>query len=581
SQWQKIWNETVRQGTPQHEATFNISGFNSSYTGLPIAPEQVREWVDNAVARVRQLQPRRLLEIGCGTGLLLWRLAADCEEYVGTDFSAEALAAIQAQLDAQANQWRQVRLDHRPAHDFSELPQGHFDLVLIHSVIQYFPSIEYLLQVIEGVAGCLRQGGWLYLGDVRSLPLLEGFHAEIELERASTHLPLAQLREQIARRGAQEQELVIDPAFFPALQKRFPGLRLRHLGPKRGHHANEFTAFRYDVLLQLDAPASSAPEQVELPVEEWDAPAMSPRTVAERLERERPARLLIRRVADARNRGARELLQRLRESEAEGRDHAGQLRPAAEERGTGIDPEQWWALGTTLPYAIELRWSGPGADFVYDVLFVRRDGVAADLPGLQPFEPAPAIQKTWSSFATNPLQGLFHQKLAPELRAFVQRRLPESAVPSAFVLMAKLPLTPSGKLNRRALPAPSSIRAATSCAPSTPEEQTLAAIWSSLLGGVEVGVEDDFFSELGGHSLLATQVMSRVRDHFQVELPLRLLFENPTVAALAAAIVAARPTAGGSAPAMAPLATRARVDALSEDEVEAMLRELLASRANP
>jgi acyl-CoA synthetase (AMP-forming)/AMP-acid ligase II/acyl carrier protein len=122
-----------------------------------------------------------------------------------------------------------------------------------------------------------------------------------------------------------------------------------------------------------------------------------------------------------------------------------------------------------------------------------------------------------------------------ELRRFVRGRLPEYMVPSAFVSLEALPLTPSGKVDRRALPAPDRLRpelARAFVAPRTPTEEVLGTIWAQVLGIDQVGVHDSFF-ELGGHSLLATQVVSRVRQAFDLQVTLHLLFEAPTVAGMA------------------------------------------------
>ena len=123
------------------------------------------------------------------------------------------------------------------------------------------------------------------------------------------------------------------------------------------------------------------------------------------------------------------------------------------------------------------------------------------------------------------------------LRAHLQEHLPAYMIPAAFMEVPAFPLTPNGKIDRRALPAPEGNTTVeqTYIAPRTPAEATLADIWADLLGLERVGVEDNFF-ELGGHSLLATQMMSRIRDAFQVAVPLRALFESPTVASLAVAI---------------------------------------------
>jgi acyl carrier protein len=127
------------------------------------------------------------------------------------------------------------------------------------------------------------------------------------------------------------------------------------------------------------------------------------------------------------------------------------------------------------------------------------------------------------------------QGIVPLLRQFLKEKLPSYMVPSAYVLLESLPLTPNGKVDRRALPAADPERDDIKedyVAPRTPVEEELAGIWAKVLGRQEVGVHDNFF-ELGGHSLLATQLTSRIRDAFQVELPVRILFEAPTMAMLA------------------------------------------------
>ncbi|MGJ5672511.1 MAG: non-ribosomal peptide synthase/polyketide synthase [Nostochopsis sp.] len=120
-----------------------------------------------------------------------------------------------------------------------------------------------------------------------------------------------------------------------------------------------------------------------------------------------------------------------------------------------------------------------------------------------------------------------------ELRQFVKAKLPDYMIPNAFVILESLPLTSNGKVDRRALPAPDSYSNSDKyIAPRTPIEELLAQIWAQVLKVEQVGIDNNFF-ELGGHSLLATQLVSRIRNIFQVELPLREFFAAPTVAELA------------------------------------------------
>ena len=125
--------------------------------------------------------------------------------------------------------------------------------------------------------------------------------------------------------------------------------------------------------------------------------------------------------------------------------------------------------------------------------------------------------------------------LREELRSYLKENLPDYMVPQATVLLAKLPLNSNGKIDRKALPAPEeAVETRAYVAPRNPTEQTIADIWTEVLRkpSGQIGIEDNFF-DLGGHSLLATQVISRIRRSLSVELPLRTLFESPTVASLA------------------------------------------------
>jgi acyl carrier protein len=132
-----------------------------------------------------------------------------------------------------------------------------------------------------------------------------------------------------------------------------------------------------------------------------------------------------------------------------------------------------------------------------------------------------------------------------QLREFLREQLPEYMVPSAFVLLDSLPTTPSGKVDRRALPVPDRNRPDLVNAyvqPQNPSEVLLAKIWSEVLKLEKVGIHDNFF-DLGGHSLMATMVMSRISEVFRLEPALRALFETPTIAGLSAHIEALRSAA--------------------------------------
>jgi len=159
-----------------------------------------------------------------------------------------------------------------------------------------------------------------------------------------------------------------------------------------------------------------------------------------------------------------------------------------------------------------------------------------------------------------------------ELKLKVREKLPEYMVPTGFVILKELPLLTNGKVDRRALPAPDSANQQLDRAyhpPRNPVEQKLAAIWAVVLRVEQVGIHDNFF-EMGGHSLLATQLISRIKDQMQVELPLRQLFEKPTVAGLAQEI-AAKGQEPGEADKLAGMLRR--IKQMNEQELRAILSQ--------
>ena len=168
-----------------------------------------------------------------------------------------------------------------------------------------------------------------------------------------------------------------------------------------------------------------------------------------------------------------------------------------------------------------------------------------------------------------------------DLRSHLQAMLPEYMIPSAFVMLEALPLNPNGKVDRNALPVPdlSTIsNRADFVAPRTPSEIALAAIWCDVLGIAQVGVHDNFFA-LGGHSLLATQVISRIRQTFSVEIPLRAIFETPTVEGLASQIDALLQVNGAATAVEIPVADRSQPLPLSFAQQRLWFLEQLGAAA--
>src|SRR4030095_1825368 len=132
-----------------------------------------------------------------------------------------------------------------------------FDAVILNSVIQYFPSMVYLVKVLEGAVAATAPGGRVSVGAVRNLRLLEAYHASVKLHQAPANLGLDELAARVKQRVAQEEELVVDPAFFVALKKHLPRIQRVEISPKRGAARNELGKFRYQVVLHVEERAAT------------------------------------------------------------------------------------------------------------------------------------------------------------------------------------------------------------------------------------------------------------------------------------------------------------------------------------
>ncbi|MCX5173061.1 amino acid adenylation domain-containing protein [Streptomyces antibioticus] len=515
-EWQEIYSaEYTEIGTALF--TEDFAGWDSSYDGTPIPVEHMREWREATVARIRELKPRRILEIGIGSGLLLSRLAPDAEAYWATDFAAPVIRKLTEGVRTVPELAAKVELRCQPAEDTEGLPTGYFDTVVINSVLQYFPSLDHLHQVIRGALGLLAPGGALFLGDVRDLRQARVFQAGIQAARAEPDTAPDALRRAVERGLALEKELLVDPDWFTTLGV---GVDLR---TKAGRHHNELTRYRYDVVLY---------EGDALPVA--DAPAVAwtgPDALRARLDGTGPLRVTG--IPDARTASDLATLRALDTGRPTGLD------------ATGVEPEDLRDLAHETGYRLLTTWSGePGR---YDAVFV--PGTAT--PRTSGLYRARADRED-APYANTPAAGRGHTALVRRLRDDLGQRLPGYMVPAAFVVLPGLPMNDNGKLDARALPDPEpAVALSAGRGPRTPVEEVLCRLFAEVLGLPRTGAEDNFF-DLGGHSLLATRLISRARTELGAELAIRDLFEAPTPETLALRAEVGHP----ARPVLAPVTDR-------------------------
>ncbi|WP_156428048.1 non-ribosomal peptide synthetase, partial [Mycobacterium sp. GA-1999] len=531
-EWQHLYDDLYGAETQRSEFGMDFRGWNSSYTDDPIPLEEMQEWRSATVDRIVALQPRRVLEIGVGSGLLLSQIAPQCEQYVGTDMSAVVIDELARTLEKLQIPWRdRVELMVRPAHVTEGLPQGYFDTIILNSVVQYFPNAGYLAEVIDNAMDLLAPGGALFIGDIRNHSLQSAFQTGIALVRSAA-TDAAEIRQRVHRAMLGEPELLLAPDFFTTWAAEHPAVAGLDIQVKRGWADNELSRYRYEVVVH------KSPTRVRslaaAPTWAWIEFSRL-RDLQDRFVSQRPA---VVRVTEIPRTGL------ISDVDIERGLAAGLSVPDALAQATApadsAVPEELHRLGEANGYHVAVTWGArPGT---VDAVFItatdshrQHDTALADL-----YLPTAGDHRR-GTYANDPHTNTKINAVRQRLSAW----LPEYMVPTHIVVLEEFPLTSSGKLDRRALPAPEYQDADRYRAPVGAVEEILAGVYARILGLDRVGVDESFF-DLGGDSLSAMRLIAAINNSLDADISVRTVFEAPTVAQLA-------PRIGGDADRLEPL----------------------------
>jgi len=518
-EWSQTWNDTYDLAAPVAEPTFNTVGWNDSFSGKPFEKEVMASWLDHTVRRIFRNNPRQVLEIGCGTGMLLFKVAPQCEVYYGTDFSENTLSELSKIIE-----FSNVKLIQKRADEIDSLKEINFNMVIMNSVIQYFPSVDYLFSVIESAMEMIEPGGTVFLGDVRNLSLLETLHTSIELTKAEPGVTVNDLRYRIEKAILNERELLLDPLFFVNLKNRLKDISHVEILLKGGSFLNELTQYRYDVILHK---ARGKIQSIDLQLKDWTESAMTLGKLKVLLNQKETTPVGFSNVPNARLFRELALVEMLKNNFV--LKKVGDLHKTLDTikcSETFIDPEQVRLIGEKLNINIDISLSVTGIGY-FDFICYKPIDFPIFLKGI-------ALPPSTKSYANNPLKYKLFQHIVSRLKTSLKKSLPEYMIPSDFIFMSAIPLNTSGKTDRNALPKPTeSIRnVGTYEAPETEAQHKLTRIWQYILTRDKVGIGDNFF-DLGGHSLLAIRVISRIRETFEIKLTLQEFFKYPTCRDLA------------------------------------------------
>ena len=542
--WTRVVDE-VALGAAAKGTDFDISGWNSSYTGESLSAHEMEEWVGSTVALLREQSPSAVLDLGCGSGLPLLRVAPDCKRYVGLDVSQRTLENLQLAVERAGIP--QVELQKGEAADVKRLGPQQFDLVVSNSVSQYFPNPNYLVHVLAGALAALRADGRAILGDVRDLSLLWEFHTAVTLARLAPETPAGAVLKQIADRVDHETQMVISPRWFAQLRGFLEDERVDiELRPRRGWRRNEMNDFRFDAIVRRAAAVSrfAVPQWLEWSNDIGDLAAL------QALLRDRREPLGIRRVPNARTAGMGAVLAHLQAAPAGGNSPltvSGLRALSDEQEGRSVHPEILFQTAGLCDLQLSLDRSAAHPAGAFDAVFYPPHAKGSSHRIQLPRFDLPPVSDTMGSFITDPsthrVNTAAFTSIVPELRRFADKVLPPQERPGAYVVLSSLPMTRQGKVDTAALPMPQPESLRTGPAlnlPETDAQKAVASVWSDLLGIEQIGIDEDFIS-LGGDSLLAAACAVQLCDLLQISLPAGVLFSAPTIRSLAHVVAFADP----------------------------------------
>ena len=493
--WNKIYDAEYSKKSAAEFNQADFDGWNSSFDGKAIDLESMQEWRDKTVERIVQLKGRRILEIGSGAGLLFYPLLNHCDSYVATDFSGYAIdklrhgaAVLQMEHKAQfvvcdaASVLQKISaLGYQP------------DLIIINSVTQYFPSCDYLLDVLRQAMTLLNGQGPLFIGDVRDARLLDLLHYDIQkFQQPDAAFSALYAAAQQAR--LQDKELLIYPDFFLSFAKAYPQLAV-DLQIKAGRHSSEMHNYRYDVTLTPQTAVGSAAAEAFYSPDALDLAQLLRQQSGTFVIRHYPNTRLYRSYLELHN------------------------LPAQSAAAELMDYQQLSELAAGYGYQFKASLE-PDNPALVTLVFSR--------------EQAQLYSSDLTEHKTRPLHYAVREPFMPQntaqLRAYLEQRLPAFMLPNMLIQLEAMPLTPNGKLDRKALPEPLQ-QTQGYVAPQTELEQALCQIWQDILGLSRVGVQDDFF-QLGGNSILAISLTHRISKVLQRDISVATVFRHKTIAKL-------------------------------------------------
>ncbi|CAA9959381.1 Nonribosomal peptide synthetase 3 [Pyrenophora teres f. maculata] len=518
-------------------------GWTSMYDGSNIDKAEMNEWLDDtirAIYAVTNGQPGHILEIGSGTGMVLFNLSNGLQSYVGLDPSEKAVRFITETARCTPLFTNKVRMYKATATDTSRIERPFkADLAVLNSVVQYFPSQEYLFRVVEDL---LHVDGMktLFFGDIRSYALHREFLATRALRIAGNRASKEEIQRMLEDMEQVERELLIDPGFFTSLPSRLPNL-VEHveIQPKRMKATNELSCYRYTAIVHTKYGRTLCKEARRVHESEWldfEKQRLDRSSLLRRLENLSSAHIIaVSNIPHSKAIFSRCLLGSLNDKAPAQKEWISSVRQQAEQTPC-LSATDLVNVAEEAGCCVEISWSRQYSQHGgLDCIFYRRQ--PGDEASRVLFEfPSDHADRPQHTFSNRPLQQQLIKEVQHQLEETVRLQLPAYMVPQSIHILEKLPINENGKVDRKALAQKTPLQiTGTQDAkrqPETQAERTMQQLWARVLS-IEpdsIGLDDSFF-RLGGDSIAAMKLVSETRRMGQ-QLSVADIFRHPKLAAL-------------------------------------------------
>jgi amino acid adenylation domain-containing protein len=512
----------------------DFMGWNDSATGEPIDPAEMQAWLNATLANVRAWPfPERphVLEIGAGAGLVALAMARDAASYLATDISARALARLQQLASALPPSCLECRL--LSATDLAQLGERQFDLIILNSVVQYFPSADYLRAVLADCAAKLRPGGRVFLGDVRDTRLARRCHQEIAQRRYGGHLEPERLACLSVEAELLDEELNIAPEFFSALTAGAFGTWQPVPMLKLDAGSSEMVRYRYDVWLTLEPPFTDTVAENPVMV----TPGARLPELEQYLRAAHSQALPWCAIPNARLRSTDDVADSSHPSDAtELRVSRVHRRVESDRQTLATDPDRVSELARELGRMVIAQPSASGRADHFDAIFLPHGATLAEA------WPSLCWQRAQNAGPLHnmPLLGRRAPGLRTTVAAYAIQHLPQHLCPGRYIIVNHVPRGPGAQRELALLAATgTSPNLDDRCSASDLRLAAMEDIWSELLMTDVSGPEADFFA-LGGHSLLAARLAAIIKREFGIGFPVLKVFSLRTLGAVLAEVIRLR-----------------------------------------